>query len=77
MKLEQEGTEKTENQIKIDLNGKIVDIQKIKNKVCSLKSSTSCLLRNVEVISSCYSPGQFVFVTVGVKPSILSKVCDK
>ena len=77
--LDMNGENNIENDQRIRFagEGKMVDIQKIKNTLCSLTSSTSALLRNVDIISSCYNQGRFVLVTVGIKPSVFFKLSDE
>ena len=63
----------TSSDISITAEGKSVDIQKVKTIVCSLKNSTSALLRGVVTLGSCYTPGKFVRVTVGIKPETIAQ----
>lgn len=59
---------KSVSDIKITAEGKSVDVAKVKETICSLGASTSSLLRGVVTLGSCYTPGQLVRVTVGIKP---------
>ena len=63
----------TNQKMKVSGKADFIDIQKIKTKLCSLASSTSMILKNVDNINSCYTPGKFVMVTVGIKPSITTE----
>ena len=68
-----ENNRRTESNINISAEGKSVDVQKIKTIVCSLRNSTSALLRGVVTLGTCYTPGQFVRVTVGIKPETIAQ----
>ena len=59
--------------INIRTEGKDVDIQKAKASLCSLTSSASAILKGVVTIGSCYTPGKYVRVTVGIKPETTSQ----
>lgn len=59
--------------INISAEGKSVDYQKTKTILCGLSESTSMLLRGVVELGSCYTPGKFVRVTVGVKPETVQQ----
>ncbi len=48
---------------------KNVDMTEIKEKICSLSSSTKALLRGVQTLGDCYTPGKLLRVTVGIKPA--------
>ena len=61
-----ESNRRTESNINITAEGKSVDVQKVKTIVCSLRNSTSALLRGVVTLGTCH-PGQFVRDTVGIK----------
>ncbi len=63
----------TSSKINITGEGKTVDVEKVKTIVCSLSNSTSELLRGVVNLGSCYTPGQFVRVTVGIKPETINQ----
>ena len=58
--------------VRITSEGKSVDVEKVKSTLCSLKSSASALLRGVVTLGSCYTPGKYVLVTVGIKPETIS-----
>ena len=64
---------KSESDIRITAEGKSVDVAKVKETICSLGESTSSLLRGVVTLGSCYTPGQFVRVTVGIKPETIAQ----
>ena len=68
-----ESNRSTESNINITAEGKSVDVQKVKTIVCSLRNSTSALLRGVVTLGTCYTPGQFVRVTVGIKPETIAQ----
>ena len=53
---------------------KTVDITKAKEMLCSSIESTSSLLRGVTDVGRCYTPGKFVMVTIGIKPSTVAEV---
>ena len=53
---------------------KRVDITKAKEMLCSSIESTSSLLRGVTDVGRCYTPGKFVMVTIGIKPSTVAEV---
>ena len=61
----------TRSDIAITSEGKSVDVKKVKTILCSLKNSTSALLKGAVKLGSCYTPGQFVRVTVGIKPETI------
>lgn len=68
-----ESNTRTRSDIAITGEGKTVDVKKVKTVLCSLKNSTSALLKGVVKLGSCYTPGQFVRVTVGIKPETISQ----
>ena len=68
-----ENNRRSESNINITSEGKSVDVQKVRTIVCSLRNSTSALLRGVVTLGSCYTPGQFVRVTVGIKPETIAQ----
>ena len=68
-----ESNTKTRSDIAITSEGKSVDVKKVKTILCSLKNSTSALLRGAVKLGSCYTPGQFVRVTVGIKPETVAQ----
>ena len=51
----------------------VVDVRKVKTIVCSLRNSTVALLRGVVTLGSCYTPGEYVRVTVGIKPETIAQ----
>ena len=53
---------------------KEVDITKSKEMLCSSIESTTSLLRGVSDVGRCYTPGKFVMVTIGIKPSTVAEV---
>ena len=68
-----ESNKKTDSDIKITAEGKSVDVRKVKTIVCSLRNSTVALLRGVVTLGSCYTPGEYVRVTVGIKPETIAQ----
>ena len=42
--------------------------------LCKSIESTSSLLRGVSDVGRCYTPGKFVMVTIGIKPSTVMEV---
>ena len=59
--------------INITAEGKSVDVEKVKTIICSLENSTSGLLRGAVTLGDCYTPGQYVRVTVGIKPETIAQ----
>ena len=53
---------------------KNIDITKSKEMLCKSIESTSSLLRGVSDVGRCYTPGKFVMVTIGIKPSTVMEV---
>lgn len=53
---------------------KEIDITKSKDMLCKSIESTSSLLRGVSDVGRCYTPGKFVMVTIGIKPSTVAEV---
>ena len=53
---------------------KEIDITKSKEMLCKSIESTSSLLRGVSDVGRCYTPGKFVMVTIGIKPSTVAEV---
>ncbi len=47
---------------------KTADATKVKSTLCRMSSTTQSVLRGAVVIGSCYTPGEQVRVTVGIKP---------
>ena len=47
---------------------KTADATKVKSTLCRMSSNTQSVLRGAVVIGSCYTPGEQVRVTVGIKP---------
>lgn len=66
-----ESNTNTRSDISITGEGKSVDVKKVKTILCSLKNSTSALLKGAIKLGSCYTPGQFVRVTAGIKPETI------
>ena len=66
-----ESNTSTRSDIAITSEGKSVDVKKVKTILCSLKNSTSGILKGVVKLGSCYTPGKFVRVTVGIKPETI------
>ena len=62
----------TKTSIKISGDQKDIDFTKIKQKICSLSSSTQALLRGVVPLADCYTPGKVLRVTVGIKPETIA-----
>jgi len=58
--------------IKIIAEEKSVDYEKIKTSLCSIKTVTESVLRGAVVIGHCYTPGELVMVTVGIKPETIA-----
>ena len=48
-------------------NNKTFNMEKTKEQLCTLTTSSKALLRGVMKLGSCYEPGKYVRVTVGVK----------
>ena len=53
---------------------KEIEITKSKDMLCKSIESTSSLLRGVSDVGRCYTPGKFVMVTIGIKPSTVAEV---
>ena len=68
-----ESNRRIESNVNITAEGKAVDVKKVKTIVCSLRNKTSALLKGVVVLGTCYTPGKFVRVTVGIKPETISQ----
>ena len=51
-----------------------IDITKSKDMLCKSIESTSSLLRGLYDVGRCYTPGKFVRVTIGIKPSTAIEV---
>ncbi|GIS28676.1 MAG: hypothetical protein CM15mP129_08730 [Chloroflexota bacterium] len=54
--------------ITINPDGKKFDVEKTKTQLKEMSLAASGLQRGVVPLGSCYTPGKFVRVTVGVKP---------
>jgi hypothetical protein len=52
-------------------DGKKFDVQKTKTALIEMSEKAEGLLRGVVPLGSCYTPGKFVRVTVGVKPETI------
>ena len=50
--------------------------EKNKEIICDTTSSTSALLKGVVDIAQCYEPGNFIKLTVGIKPSTLISAAE-
>ena len=63
---------------KITISGATDDAQKtaqketLRTQLTSLKSNSSSLLKGVVVLGSCYTAGEVVMVTVGIKPETVA-----
>jgi hypothetical protein len=55
-----------------DVAQKSVNYEKLKSTLCSLSTRTTSLLRGAVGIGSCYTPGKFAMVTVGIKPETIA-----
>lgn len=53
---------------------KEIDMTKSKDMLCKSIESTRSLLRGVSDVGRCYTPGKFVMVTIGIKPSTVIEV---
>ena len=51
---------------------KSVNKEIVKSTLCSLSTRTESLLRGAMRIGDCYTPGEFVLVTVGIKPETIA-----
>jgi len=55
---------------------KTADVTKVKNTLCTMSSNTQAVLRGALVIGSCYTPGEQVRVTVGIKPETVAAAAE-
>ena len=66
-----ESSKSIETFISINSEGKSVDNETVKKTICGISESAETLIRGATILGSCYTPGKFVRVTVGVSPETI------
>ena len=56
----------TNQTARYSLEGKEVDFEKVRTRMCDLSSRTKGYLRGAPAIGNCYDPGKKVLVTIGI-----------